>query len=65
MLLHCHAVRGQAGTARSELPGDLQAALLSGRLPLDALCRYLDLAAVPVLGALCHAFPGEPSVRAV
>jgi hypothetical protein len=48
----------QAGTARGELPWDLQAALLSGRLPLDVLRRYLDLAAVPVLGALCRAFPG-------
>ena len=52
----------QAGSARGELPADLQAALLSGRLPLDIVRRYLDLAAIPVLGALCRAFPGEPRV---
>ena len=49
----------QEGAARGELPADLEAALIAGRLPLEVLRAYLRLASVPVLGALCRAFPGE------
>ncbi len=49
----------QEGAARGELPADLEAALMAGRLPLEVLRAYLRLASVPVLGALCRAFPGE------
>ena len=49
----------QAGAARGELPADLQAALSAGRLPLDVLRRYLQLASVPILGVMCRAFPGR------
>lgn len=57
-MVTCGVVTCQGGTARGELPADLQAALEAGRLPLDVLRRYLQLVSVPVLGAMCRAFPG-------
>ena len=50
----------QAGATRAGLPKDLQAALLAGRLPAAVLQQYLELVAVPVLGAIARAFPGAP-----
>ena len=51
----------QAGATRASLPVDLQAALLAGRLTVAVLQKYLELIAIPIVGALARAFPGRSS----